>query len=73
MNLLNQEFATEAPNKAWFRRKPDSGLIFHSDRGSQYASKAFANQIEVFEMRHVDCTPWLRHGYYRDKTISLLG
>jgi transposase InsO family protein len=99
-NLLNREFATEAPNRvwvgdityvwtaegwlylasvidlfsrqlvgfamgermgaqlvvdalrmAWFRRKPTPGLIFHSDRGSQYASAAFAKQIKAFAMR----------------------
>jgi putative transposase len=99
-NLLNREFAAEAPNKvwvgdityvwtaegwlylatvidlfsrqlvgfamgervgaqlvvdalrmAWFRRKPAPGLIFHSDRGCQYASKAFAKQLETFAMR----------------------
>jgi putative transposase len=99
-NLLNRQFATEAPNKvwvgdityvwtaegwlylaividlfsrqlvgfamadhmgaqlvvdalrmAWFRRKPEPGLIFHSDRGSQYASTAFATQINTFAMR----------------------
>ena len=99
-NLLNREFATEAPNQvwvgdityvwtaegwlylatvidlfsrqvvgfalgermgaqlvvdalrmAWFRRKPAPGLIFHSDRGSQYASKAFAKQLRAFTMR----------------------
>jgi putative transposase len=99
-NLLNRQFATEAPNKvwvgdityvwtaegwlylaividlfsrqlvgfamadhmgaqlvvdalrmAWFRRKPEPGLIFHSDRGSQYASTAFTTQINTFAMR----------------------
>ena len=36
---------------AWFRRKPGPGLIFHSDRGSQYASMAFAKQLRTFAMR----------------------
>jgi transposase InsO family protein len=99
-NLLNREFSTEAPNKAWvgdityvwtaegwlylatvidlfsrqvvgfsmgermgaqlvvdalrmawFRRKPAPGLIFHSDRGSQYASTAFVRQLNAFAIR----------------------
>jgi len=37
---------------AWFRRLPDSqtspktGLIFHSDRGSQYASSEFNSVLK---------------------------
>jgi hypothetical protein len=30
---------------AWFRRRPTDGLIFHPDRGSQYASGEFQKQL----------------------------
>ena len=30
---------------AVLRRKPGAGLIFHSDRGSQYTSGAFSNAV----------------------------
>jgi hypothetical protein len=33
------------------RRRPTSGLIFHSDRGSQYASGDFQKQLSAFGMR----------------------
>jgi transposase InsO family protein len=36
---------------AWFRRRPGRGLIFHSDRGSQYASGDFQRQLKAFHMR----------------------
>ena len=34
-----------------FRRRPDAGLIFNCDRGSQYASGDFQKQLKAFEMR----------------------
>ena len=40
---LRREIAIDALQMAWFRRAPGrhAGLIFHSDRGSQYASYEF--------------------------------
>jgi hypothetical protein len=49
--------ATAAENEdvdqllAWFRRRPSPGLIFHSDRGSQYASGDFQHLLKAFGMR----------------------
>ncbi len=43
--LLTQEIVTDALIQAIWRRKPKAGLIFHSDRGSQYASKAFRDLL----------------------------
>jgi len=37
---MTADIVTDALTKAWFRRKPGAGVIFHSDRGSQYASQA---------------------------------
>jgi putative transposase len=48
---MGAQLVVDALRMAWFRRKPEPGLIFHSDRGSQYASTAFANQIRAFAMR----------------------
>jgi transposase InsO family protein len=31
-------------------KSPEKGLIFHSDRGVQYASKKFTNVIDSYEM-----------------------
>lgn len=40
---LGREIAIDALRMAWFGRSPgrDAGLIFHSDRGVQYASREF--------------------------------
>ena len=35
---------------AWFRRKPGAGVIFHSDRGSQYASQAMTGKLTEYGM-----------------------
>jgi transposase InsO family protein len=36
---------------AWFRRRPTIGLIFYSDRASQYASGEFQKQRVTFGMK----------------------
>lgn len=36
---------------AWFRRRPPEGLIFHSDRGSQYCSHVFKQALKGWGMR----------------------
>jgi len=36
---------------AWFRRRPERGLIHHSDRGSQYASQAYQAKLAHYGMR----------------------
>jgi putative transposase len=47
---LRQELVIDAFQMAWFRRglKEEAGLLFHSDRGSQYAGVAFQNLLRQY-------------------------
>ena len=47
---MTADIVTDALTMAWFRRKPMSGLIHHSDRGSQYASLAFQAKLKEYGM-----------------------
>jgi transposase InsO family protein len=47
---LRTALVQEALRMAYWRRKPAPGLIFHSDRGSQYAAHDFQRQLETFRM-----------------------
>ena len=47
---MTADIVTDALTMAWFRRKPESGLLHHSDRGSQYASYAFQNKLKEYGM-----------------------
>jgi putative transposase len=46
-NYLGKELVIDALNKAIRNRKPDNGLIFHSDRGVQYASYEVRKILET--------------------------
>ena len=48
---LTADLAVDALTMAWFRRRPPSGLIHHSDRGVQYASHAFQERLREYGMR----------------------
>jgi putative transposase len=48
---MHTSLVTDALRMAWFRRHPQPGLIFHSDRGSQYCSHAFQATLEGYGMR----------------------
>jgi len=48
---MTRALVIDALRMAWFRRRPAVGLIFHSDRGSQYASSDFQKQLSAFGMR----------------------
>lgn len=48
---MTRALVIDALRMAWFRRQPAAGLIFHSDRGSQYASKDFAKLLANFNMK----------------------
>jgi transposase InsO family protein len=49
---MTRDIVMDALRMAWFRRHPDrqSGLIFHSDRGSQYASHDFRELLEEYDI-----------------------
>ena len=44
---MNAKLVTDALRMAIWRRQPQAGLIVHSDRGSQYASKAYRRLLKV--------------------------
>ncbi len=44
------DLVLEALRMAYRARNPDKGLIHHSDRGSQYASDAYQQALNQFEM-----------------------
>ena len=48
---MKAELVTDALRMAWFRRRPDAGVIVHSDRGSQYCSKLFQDALKAYGMR----------------------
>lgn len=48
---MTAELVCEALEAAVQQRRPPPGLIFHSDRGSQYASRAFRRRLWRYRMR----------------------
>ncbi len=48
---MQSSLVTDALRMAWFRRKPQAGLIFHNDRGSQYCSLEFQDELKLYEMK----------------------
>ena len=48
---MQASLVTDALRMAWFRRRPEPGLIFHSDRGSQYCGHEFQGALASYEMR----------------------
>ncbi len=48
---IDTQLTLAALDMAYRRRKPGEGLIFHSDRGVQYASKAYRERLEAYGIR----------------------
>ena len=48
---VNQELVLSAMRQAIARRSPSDGIIFHSDRGSQYASRAVNELLKKHKFR----------------------
>src|SRR5699024_482791 len=49
---MTTELITKALENAYDMQKPDNGLIFHSDLGTQYTSDEFSQTIKAFNMTH---------------------
>jgi transposase InsO family protein len=49
-NHLKASLVKEALSMAYWRRKPEAGLIHHSDRGSQYAGSGFQKLLKQYGM-----------------------
>jgi putative transposase len=47
---MQTSMVMDALRMAWFRRHPGPGLIFHSDRGSQYCSILFQAALKAYGM-----------------------
>jgi putative transposase len=47
---MTADIVTDALTMARFRRKPGPGVLHHSDRGSQYASRAFQQKLADYGM-----------------------
>lgn len=45
---MRSSLATSALEMAYKTRDPEPGLVFHSDRGSQYASREFRSKLEEY-------------------------
>ena len=47
---MRAELVTDALRMAWFRRRPEAGVIVHSDRGNQYCSGLFQGTLKAYDM-----------------------
>ena len=50
-NHMRASLCVSALQMAFWRRKPDAGLLHHSDRGSQYASREYREHLAIMKMR----------------------
>ena len=48
---MESSLVKQALSTAYWHRKPDRGLLHHSDRGSQYAGKEYQQLLKSFGMR----------------------
>ena len=48
---MQASVVVDALRMAWFRRRPKPGLIFHTDRGSQYCGHDFQDALKGYEMK----------------------
>jgi len=47
---MRTSLCVDALQMAFWRRKPKPGILHHSDRGSQYASKEYRNHIDIMKI-----------------------
>jgi putative transposase len=48
---MTAELVLDALDQAYASQQPPKGLIHHSDRGSQYASETYREQLEKYHMK----------------------
>ena len=48
---MHSSLVRDALRMAWFRRSPGAGLVFHSDRGSQYCGHEFQAALAGYKMK----------------------
>ena len=48
---MTTDLISKALTRAYKLRTPPKGLVFHSDRGSQYTSKAFRRLLRGYDIR----------------------
>ncbi len=63
---MTKDLVIDALRMAWFRRRPPPGLMHHSDRGSQYCSHDFQQQLSEYGM----CASMSRKGNCWDNAVS---
>jgi transposase InsO family protein len=49
--VKKRELVIDALRMAWFRRRPEPGVLFHTDRGSQNCSDDFQRALTDYGMR----------------------
>ena len=47
---MTADLISDALTMAWFRRRPQPGLMVHSDRGSQYCSASYQTKLKGYGM-----------------------
>lgn len=47
---MTADIVMDALTMAWWRRQPAAGVMHHSDRGSQYASRVFQDKLTAYGM-----------------------
>lgn len=47
---MTKELVLSSLRMAYFKRKPGKGVIFHSDRGSQYCSQEYRKTLSAYKM-----------------------
>ena len=50
-SLMHSSLVKDAMEMAWWRRRPEPGAIFHSDRGAQYCSQNFQAALASWGIR----------------------
>ena len=71
---MKAELVCTALKAAYWQRKPGVGLIMHTDRGSQYATRGFPEALRIFRLRGLMAQPARLHqGTGRSSALRLVG